>query len=86
VPPGRSLSAVTATEDAPVLRVRDLRGTPLASVAMGAEAAPVLTIADDGAGLSITLECGADALAPDTAIRLLTDFAGRMEQPLRHLL
>jgi pyruvate dehydrogenase E2 component (dihydrolipoamide acetyltransferase)/2-oxoglutarate dehydrogenase E2 component (dihydrolipoamide succinyltransferase) len=86
VPPGSSLSAVSTTEDAPALVVRDLRGTPLSSVSMGCEALPVLTIADDGAGLSITLECTAGALDANAAIRLLTDFAGRMEQPLRHLL
>jgi pyruvate dehydrogenase E2 component (dihydrolipoamide acetyltransferase)/2-oxoglutarate dehydrogenase E2 component (dihydrolipoamide succinyltransferase) len=86
VPPGRGLSAVAASEGAPALVVRDLRGTPLASVAMGAEAAPVLTVADDGAGLSITLECAANALDAKAAIRVLGEFAGRMEQPLRHLL
>ncbi|MCU4654286.1 pyruvate dehydrogenase [Roseibacterium sp. SDUM158016] len=86
VPPGRSLSAVAETEDAPALIVRDLRGTPISTVALGAEEAPVLTIARDGAGLSITLECAARALDPGEAIRLLTDFAGRMEHPLRHLL
>jgi pyruvate dehydrogenase E2 component (dihydrolipoamide acetyltransferase)/2-oxoglutarate dehydrogenase E2 component (dihydrolipoamide succinyltransferase) len=86
VPSGRSLSAVSATDEAPALVVRDLRGTPLSSVAMGAEVVPVLTITDDGAGPSITLECAAGALDANAAIRLLTDFAGRMEQPLRHLL
>jgi pyruvate dehydrogenase E2 component (dihydrolipoamide acetyltransferase)/2-oxoglutarate dehydrogenase E2 component (dihydrolipoamide succinyltransferase) len=86
VPPGRSLSAVTAGEGAPALRLRDLRATRLASVAMGAEDAPVLTLAQGGAGLSITLECAADQLSADAALALLTAFAGRMEQPLRHLL
>jgi pyruvate/2-oxoglutarate dehydrogenase complex dihydrolipoamide acyltransferase (E2) component len=88
VPPGRALGAVTRTdtETPPALRLRDLRGTRLASVAMGAEDAPVLTLAPDGAGLSITLECAADQLSTEAAIALLTEFAGRMEQPLRHLL
>jgi pyruvate/2-oxoglutarate dehydrogenase complex dihydrolipoamide acyltransferase (E2) component len=86
VPTGRALSRVAETEDPPAMRVRDLRGTRLASVAMGAEAVPILTISDDGAGLLITLECAASALDASRAIRLITDFAGRMEQPLRHLL
>jgi hypothetical protein len=86
VPPGRALSTVTESDDAPALIVRDLRGTRLAAVEMGAEASPVLTITDSGAGLTITLECAATALDATAAIRLLTDFAGRMEQPLRHLL
>jgi pyruvate dehydrogenase E2 component (dihydrolipoamide acetyltransferase)/2-oxoglutarate dehydrogenase E2 component (dihydrolipoamide succinyltransferase) len=86
VPPGRSLSDIAETEEAPVLVVRDLRGTPLTSVSMGAEATPVLSVTSRGAGLHITLECAAGALDAPAAIRLLTDFAGRMEQPLRHLL
>jgi pyruvate dehydrogenase E2 component (dihydrolipoamide acetyltransferase)/2-oxoglutarate dehydrogenase E2 component (dihydrolipoamide succinyltransferase) len=86
VPPGRGLSQISETDDAPVLVVRDLRGTPLSSVSMGAEATPVLTVTSRGAGLHITLECAAGALDAAAAIRLLTDFAGRMEQPLRYLL
>ncbi|WP_372892210.1 biotin/lipoyl-containing protein [Rhodosalinus sp.] len=94
VPPGRALSAVAAADsDAPpALVVRDLRGTPLVAVAMGAEPAPVLTImeagmgAGAGGGLSITLECGAEALDADAAIGLLAAVAGRLDDPLRHLL
>jgi hypothetical protein len=86
VPAERALSAVVPSEATPSLVVRDLRGTRLSSVSMGAEGQPVLTVTDDGAGLVITLECAASALDATDAIRLLTDFAGRMEQPLRHLL
>jgi pyruvate dehydrogenase E2 component (dihydrolipoamide acetyltransferase)/2-oxoglutarate dehydrogenase E2 component (dihydrolipoamide succinyltransferase) len=86
VPAERTLASVTEAEGEPAILVRDLRGTPLSTVAMGAEEVPVLTIANDGSGLSITLECGAAQLDASTAIRLLTEFAGRMEQPLRHLL
>ena len=71
---------------APDLVLRDLRQSAIASVAMGAEPAPVLTLTRAGDGLSITLECGPGQLAPGRAITLLTEFAGRMEQPLRHLL
>lgn len=86
MPPGRALSGVAPSDDAPDLLVRDLRGTRLASVEMGAEEVPVLTVTGAGSGLSITLECAAGQLDGAAAIRLLSDFAGRMEQPLRHLL
>ncbi len=85
-PTGRQLSAVAETEAAPAVLLRDLRGTTLATVALGAEEVPVLTIATKGAGLSITLECAPSQLDGTAAIRLLTEFAGRMEHPLRHLL
>jgi pyruvate dehydrogenase E2 component (dihydrolipoamide acetyltransferase)/2-oxoglutarate dehydrogenase E2 component (dihydrolipoamide succinyltransferase) len=86
VPAGRALSGITESEGAPALVVRDLRASRISGVEMGAEAVPVLTIAGAGDGLSITLECGPGALDAPAAIRLLSDFAGRMEQPLRHLL
>ncbi|KPP86790.1 MAG: pyruvate dehydrogenase E2 component (dihydrolipoamide acetyltransferase) [Rhodobacteraceae bacterium HLUCCO07] len=86
VPAGRALSAVGETEDAPDLILRDLRGTAIRSLAVGAEASPVLTLMTGGTGLSVTLECGPAQLDAQTAITLLSDFAGRVEQPLRHLL
>ena len=46
----------------------------------------VLTLMTAGDGLAITLECAALQLAPHEALSLISDFAGRMEQPLRHLL
>ena len=82
----RTLSGVAETEDAPDLILRDLRGSPLRSVEMGAGPEPVLTLTNSGAGLTITLECDPASLSPQAAIQLLTDFAGRVEQPLRHLL
>jgi pyruvate dehydrogenase E2 component (dihydrolipoamide acetyltransferase)/2-oxoglutarate dehydrogenase E2 component (dihydrolipoamide succinyltransferase) len=81
-----SLSDVTETEDAPDLILRDLRGTTIRSTDMGGETAPVLTITTRRKGLRITLDCAADQLDAQTAIQLLTDFADRVEQPLRHLL
>lgn len=86
VPTGRALSCVAASEGAPALIVRDLRATHVRAIALGAEDAPVLTITRNGARLSITLECAPATLDASGAIALLTDFAGRMEQPLRHLL
>ena len=78
-----------ATDDtgaAPSLILRDLTGTRLSSARFGTETAPVLCIGGDGPDLSITLECAAGVLSPEAAIDLITRFAGRLEQPLRHLL
>jgi pyruvate/2-oxoglutarate dehydrogenase complex dihydrolipoamide acyltransferase (E2) component len=68
------------------LILRDLRQGPVACVAMGPEATPVLTLTGSGNALEITLECGAEQLSAHAALTLLSEFAGRMEQPLRHLL
>jgi len=86
VPAGRSLSRVTLSEDAPDLIVRDLRGTPVSAVEIGAEDTPALTVMPGRVGLTLTLECGPAQMQPQAAITLLSAFAGRMEQPLRHLL
>ncbi|KQI70527.1 pyruvate dehydrogenase [Loktanella sp. 5RATIMAR09] len=80
------LSATQPTEDAAKLRVRDLRFTAISGVAVGAEDVPTLTLTRNGAGLTITLEFAPAQLAATDAITLLSNFAGRMEQPLRHLL
>ena len=86
VPAGRSLSAVTDSENSPDLRVRDLRATQLRAVSLGAEDVPVLSIIQQGAGLALVLECCAAQMDGPAAIALISEFAGRMEQPLRHLL
>jgi pyruvate dehydrogenase E2 component (dihydrolipoamide acetyltransferase)/2-oxoglutarate dehydrogenase E2 component (dihydrolipoamide succinyltransferase) len=80
------LSATDPTEDAARLRVRDLRFSAITSVAVGTEDVPTLTLTRTGTGLTITLEFAPAQLAPSDAITLLSNFAGRMEQPLRHLL
>jgi hypothetical protein len=56
------------------------------TVDLGAEDAPVLTLTRAGDGLSITLECAGHHLTATEAVSLLSEFAGRVEQPLRHLL
>lgn len=86
VPQGRTLSGATPSDHEPDLILRDLRGTALRTIATGADVVPTLTITSHGVGLSITLECNAAQLNADDAITLLANFAGRMEQPLRHLL
>jgi pyruvate/2-oxoglutarate dehydrogenase complex dihydrolipoamide acyltransferase (E2) component len=87
VPQGRALSQTTVTDEtAPDLILRDLRGTPIRQADLGSQSAPVLTLMNARTGLTITLECAPDQLDAQSAITLLTNFAGRMEQPLRHLL
>jgi pyruvate/2-oxoglutarate dehydrogenase complex dihydrolipoamide acyltransferase (E2) component len=73
-------------ETTPDLRLCDLRHSRISAVTMGADDVPVLTLTRAGAGLSITLECAAHQLSASQAVTLLSNFAGRMEQPLRHLL
>lgn len=80
------LGQTAQTDAAPHLRLRDLRDTHVSSVQIGPEDVPVLTLTQDDAGLSITLECSADQLSPGDALRLVSNFAGRIEHPLRHLL
>ena len=85
---GRRLgNAVQAGEDiTPDLRVRDLRFGRLTSVQTGPEEIPVVSILATANGLKLTLECRSEHMDASAAINLLSDFAGRIEQPLRHLL
>lgn len=79
------LGETVESEATPELRLRDLRFSPVSAVQMGAEDTPVLTIARSNGGLTITLECAGHHLSATEAVTLLSNFAGRMEQPLRHL-
>ncbi|MBS1302055.1 biotin/lipoyl-containing protein [Loktanella sp. SALINAS62] len=86
LPADRRLAGTAPTEDTPALTLRDLRGSPLSFVALGAEDTPVLTLTGQGDTMTLTLECSPAHLDPQDAIQFLTDFAGRVQQPLRHLL
>ncbi|ETX13924.1 pyruvate dehydrogenase [Roseivivax halodurans JCM 10272] len=86
VHPGRRLGQVEAADGVPHLVIRDLRGKAIRGVELGSGSAPVLTLMPRGAGLTITLEAAPGQLDAQAAIRLLTEFAGRAEDPLRHLL
>jgi pyruvate/2-oxoglutarate dehydrogenase complex dihydrolipoamide acyltransferase (E2) component len=79
-------SVESLTDGRPDLLVRDLRFTSITTLDLGAEEQPVLTLTHTGPRLTITLECAASQLGAAQAIALLSEFAGRMEQPLRHLL
>jgi len=76
----------TESSQAPALVLRDLRGTGIAALRMGAEAVPVLSVMRDGPDLLVTLECAPGQLKPEAAIELISQFAGRLAEPLRHLL
>lgn len=86
--PAGPFNRITDADDdtAPDLILRDLRMSRVSTVELGAEDAPVLTLTRTNGGLCITLECAGHHLTASEAISLLSEFAGRMEQPLRHLL
>lgn len=86
--PAGAFSAITLAEEGatPELILRDLRMSRVSTVALGAEEAPVLTLSYAGSRLVITLECAGHHLTAAQAVSLLSEFAGRVEQPLRHLL
>ena len=79
------LSATRPSDDPPELRLRDLRFSAITTVQVGAEDVPTLTLTRSERGLAITLEYAGDQLSAPAAISLLSNFAGRIEQPLRHL-
>ncbi len=87
VPVG-AFSNITKTEEdtAPDLILRDLRMSRVSTVRLGAENAPVLTLTTAKGGVCITLECAGHHLSASKSVSLLSEFASRMEQPLRHLL
>ena len=68
------------------LVLRDLTATPLTAVRLTASAAPVLTIGRANASYSLGLDFMDAQLSEGEAIAFLTDFAGRLQEPLRHIL
>ncbi|NBD31279.1 MAG: pyruvate dehydrogenase [Alphaproteobacteria bacterium] len=86
LPESRRMAHVTPTDHAPELILRDMRDSFVQTVEMGAEDVPVLTLLPEGDGLSLVLECAGGQLGAQAAISLLNTVAGRVAQPLRHLL
>jgi pyruvate dehydrogenase E2 component (dihydrolipoamide acetyltransferase)/2-oxoglutarate dehydrogenase E2 component (dihydrolipoamide succinyltransferase) len=85
--PGPLSGTAPAGADAtPDLRLRDLRDSRLASLSLGPEDVPVLTLTRHGDRLTVTLECAAAQLDVPGAVALLAGFADRLDSPLRHLL
>jgi len=70
----------------PALVLRDLRGSAITDLTLGAEAAPTLSVMRRGAETFITLECAPTQLPPGAAIAVISEFVGRLAEPLRHLL
>ena len=68
------------------LLIYDLRNSAITSIENCADGQPTLTLLSQGDFLALTLECRSDHMSADVALSFLTEFAGRMEQPLRHLL
>ena len=78
---------VTEAENTvPDLILRDLRLSRIATVRLGPDTVPVLTVTRAGEGLSVTLEAAPGQMDQPTALATLSNFAGRLEEPLRHLL
>jgi pyruvate/2-oxoglutarate dehydrogenase complex dihydrolipoamide acyltransferase (E2) component len=82
------LGQVEPADDEPEadLVVRDLRANRISSVQLDADRCPVISILRNGESITLVLEWTGDRLTAPQAIDLLSNFAGRMEQPLRHLL
>ena len=73
-------------EESPQLLLRDLTGSLLTSVRLTADLCPVLTIGRDETAYALSLDFSASQLTEIEAIRFLTNFAERLQEPLRHIL
>ncbi|SFQ21150.1 biotin/lipoyl-containing protein [Tranquillimonas alkanivorans] len=80
------LGEIAAADDgAPALILRDLTASRIETASLG-DAVPVLTVTREGEGLVAALDAPASTLDGDAALLCLDDFAGRLADPLRHLL
>ena len=70
----------------PALVLRDLRGSAITDVNLGPEAAPTLSVIRRGGETFVMLECAPAQLRPEAAIAVISEFASRLAEPLRHLL
>jgi pyruvate dehydrogenase E2 component (dihydrolipoamide acetyltransferase)/2-oxoglutarate dehydrogenase E2 component (dihydrolipoamide succinyltransferase) len=83
-----STLAGASPEDAgpPDLILRDVTGSRVTGGVLGAASVPALTVADEADDYVLSLDFAPGQLDPDAAVRLLDGFAGRLDEPLRHLL
>jgi len=81
-----SQAAPVEDEATPTLILRDLSASRITGGTLGAGEAPVLTIVRDGDAYALSLEFAPGQLDADAAIALIDGFAGRLAEPLRHLL
>lgn len=78
---------VTADEHAaPDLVIKDITGSQFSQMRLGAAEAPVLTIAKVKKHYLLSLEFTAQQMNDDEAIGFMTDFCGRLNDPLKHVL
>jgi pyruvate/2-oxoglutarate dehydrogenase complex dihydrolipoamide acyltransferase (E2) component len=82
------LSAIEPLTDVkpPALVLRDMTGSRITGINTGIGAVPVVTITRSGGIFRLTLDYPSGALAEGAAIMLVSGFAARLEDPLRHLL
>ncbi|MGS4944938.1 biotin/lipoyl-containing protein [Meridianimarinicoccus sp. RP-17] len=81
--PGQPMGTLEPADTSPALVLRDMRRTAIRSVALGAEAVPVLILTTEGDRLCLTLE---GQLPPAQAIAMIDAIAARLADPLRHIL
>jgi pyruvate/2-oxoglutarate dehydrogenase complex dihydrolipoamide acyltransferase (E2) component len=70
----------------PTLILRDLTASRITGGTLGTAEAPVLSITRDGENYALSLAFAPGALDTNAAIALIDGFAGRLAEPLRHLL
>ncbi|MAX72513.1 MAG: pyruvate dehydrogenase [Nioella sp.] len=83
-PDRAGLGAAQEGDAPPTLLIRDLTGTRLTSIS-NTTATPQLCIGG-AQTLTLTLDCAPDHLSAEAAQDFMTDLAGRLAEPLRHLL
>lgn len=75
-----------SVEIAPSFVVRDLTGTAIQALQLGAPTCPVLSISKPKNAYLIALDFQAGHLSDEQAIDFVTAFTARLSEPLRHLL
>jgi pyruvate/2-oxoglutarate dehydrogenase complex dihydrolipoamide acyltransferase (E2) component len=70
----------------PSLVLRDLTQSAIIGMRLPAVSIPTLGLVREGDFYTVTLDFSSDYLSEDVAILLITGFAGRLAEPLRHLL
>lgn len=83
---GLSDIAPTGDSEGAACLVRDLTMSAVTDIQLGAEDIPVLSVTRAQANLTVTLEAPSDALSAEATLSLISRFAERVQNPLRHLL
>ncbi|MBW3099025.1 biotin/lipoyl-containing protein [Pseudohoeflea coraliihabitans] len=81
-----SQSAADEGEEPPALVVRDMTGSKITAMSGMTGSVPTLTLGRDGSDFVLSLDYSAGALDEDQAVELVSSFAERLGEPLRHLL